>query len=75
MKPYKENLVNNNRLQEKGGKVIIFFFMYDIINLLFSFVAGGVLPGGYNYLHISKPEIPIHLDLEPGVCDHVSSII
>ncbi|XP_064001773.1 cilia- and flagella-associated protein 61 isoform X2 [Pogoniulus pusillus] len=38
-------------------------------------VKGGVLPGGYNYLHVSKPEIPIHLDLEPGVCDHGMEIV
>lgn len=43
--------------------------------LLFSFMAGGVLPGGYNYLHISKPEVPIRLDLELALCDHVSYII
>ncbi|NXQ29632.1 CFA61 protein, partial [Alaudala cheleensis] len=30
-------------------------------------VQGGVLPGGYNYLHISKPGIPMPLD-DP--CDH-----
>ncbi|NXS60403.1 CFA61 protein, partial [Brachypteracias leptosomus] len=33
-------------------------------------VKGGVLPGGYNYLHISKPEIPTRLDLELAECDH-----
>uniref|UniRef100_A0A8B9MTC0 Cilia and flagella associated protein 61 n=1 Tax=Accipiter nisus TaxID=211598 RepID=A0A8B9MTC0_9AVES len=33
-------------------------------------IKGGVLPGGYNYLHISKPEIPIRLDLELALCDH-----
>uniref|UniRef100_A0A8B9MPH7 Cilia and flagella associated protein 61 n=1 Tax=Accipiter nisus TaxID=211598 RepID=A0A8B9MPH7_9AVES len=38
-------------------------------------IKGGVLPGGYNYLHISKPEIPIRLDLELALCDHVSYII
>lgn len=43
--------------------------------LIFSFMAGGVLPGGYNYLHISKPEVPIRLDLELALCDHVSYII
>ncbi|XP_054239360.1 LOW QUALITY PROTEIN: cilia- and flagella-associated protein 61 [Indicator indicator] len=36
-------------------------------------VKGGVLPGSYNYLHISKPEIP--LDLEPAMCDHGMEII
>ncbi|XP_075562847.1 cilia- and flagella-associated protein 61 [Pelecanus crispus] len=35
----------------------------------------GVLPGGYNYLHISKPEIPIRLDLELALCDHGMDII
>uniref|UniRef100_A0A8B9MTB7 Cilia and flagella associated protein 61 n=1 Tax=Accipiter nisus TaxID=211598 RepID=A0A8B9MTB7_9AVES len=35
-------------------------------------IKGGVLPGGYNYLHISKPEIPIRLDLELALCDHVT---
>ncbi|NXG72439.1 CFA61 protein, partial [Baryphthengus martii] len=33
-------------------------------------VKGGVLPGGYNYLHISKPEVPVHLDLEFALSDH-----
>ncbi|XP_010071854.1 PREDICTED: uncharacterized protein C20orf26-like, partial [Pterocles gutturalis] len=33
-------------------------------------IQGGVLPGGYNYLHISKPEIPIRLDLKLALCDH-----
>ncbi|NXI57394.1 CFA61 protein, partial [Chloroceryle aenea] len=33
-------------------------------------VQEGVLPGGYNYLHISKPEVPICLDLELAPCDH-----
>ncbi|XP_051470281.1 cilia- and flagella-associated protein 61 isoform X3 [Apus apus] len=33
-------------------------------------IKGGVLPGGYNYLHISKPEIPIRLDLQLALCDH-----
>ncbi|XP_075269803.1 cilia- and flagella-associated protein 61 isoform X2 [Opisthocomus hoazin] len=36
---------------------------------------GGVLPGGYNYLHISKPEIPIRLDLQLALCDHGMEII
>ncbi|NXO60101.1 CFA61 protein, partial [Aramus guarauna] len=38
-------------------------------------IKGGVLPGGYNYLHISKPEIPIRLDLELALCDHGMEII
>ncbi|NXH16161.1 CFA61 protein, partial [Bucco capensis] len=38
-------------------------------------VKGGVLPGGYNYLHISKPELSIHLDLQLAVCDHGMEII
>ncbi|KFV57465.1 Uncharacterized protein C20orf26, partial [Gavia stellata] len=38
-------------------------------------IKGGVLPGGYNYLHISKPEIPICLDLELALCDHGMEII
>ncbi|NWW42981.1 CFA61 protein, partial [Pedionomus torquatus] len=33
-------------------------------------IKGGVLPGGYIYLHISKPEIPTHLDLELALCDY-----
>ncbi|XP_030303596.1 cilia- and flagella-associated protein 61 [Calypte anna] len=38
-------------------------------------IKGGVLPGGYNYLHISKPEIPIHLDLKLALCDHGMEIV
>ncbi|XP_009082023.1 PREDICTED: uncharacterized protein C20orf26 homolog, partial [Acanthisitta chloris] len=38
-------------------------------------VKGGVLPGGYNYLHISKPAIPICLDVELALCDHGMEII
>ncbi|KAM6208188.1 cilia- and flagella-associated protein 61 [Sarcoramphus papa] len=38
-------------------------------------IKGGVLPGGYNYLHISKPEMPIRLDLELALCDHGMEII
>ncbi|NXG17049.1 CFA61 protein, partial [Grallaria varia] len=38
-------------------------------------VKGGVLPGGYNYLHISKPAIPICLDVERALCDHGMEII
>ncbi|KGL94109.1 Uncharacterized protein C20orf26, partial [Charadrius vociferus] len=38
-------------------------------------IKGGVLPGGYNYLHISKPEVPIRLDLELALCDHGMEII
>ncbi|KAM6355899.1 LOW QUALITY PROTEIN: cilia- and flagella-associated protein 61 [Podargus strigoides] len=38
-------------------------------------IKGGVLPGGYNYLHISKPQIPIRLDLELALCDHGTEII
>ncbi|NXE96651.1 CFA61 protein, partial [Menura novaehollandiae] len=38
-------------------------------------VKGGVLPGGYNYLHISKPAIPLPLDAELAPCDHGMEII
>ncbi|XP_042645319.1 cilia- and flagella-associated protein 61 [Tyto alba] len=38
-------------------------------------IKGGVLPGGYNYLHISKPEVPIRLDLELALCDDGMEII
>ncbi|NXP54719.1 CFA61 protein, partial [Heliornis fulica] len=38
-------------------------------------IKGGILPGGYNYLCISKPEIPIHLDTELAQCDHAMDII
>ncbi|NXI90493.1 CFA61 protein, partial [Psophia crepitans] len=38
-------------------------------------IKGGVLPGGYNYLHISKPEIPIRLDLQRALCDHGMEMI
>uniref|UniRef100_A0A8C3JF57 Cilia and flagella associated protein 61 n=1 Tax=Calidris pygmaea TaxID=425635 RepID=A0A8C3JF57_9CHAR len=38
-------------------------------------IKGGVLPGGYIYLHISKPEIPTRLDLELALCDYGMEII
>ncbi|NWR58567.1 CFA61 protein, partial [Bucorvus abyssinicus] len=38
-------------------------------------VKGGVLPGGYNYLHISKPEIPRCWDLELAPGDHGMEIV
>ncbi|KAM6280954.1 LOW QUALITY PROTEIN: cilia- and flagella-associated protein 61 [Porphyrio hochstetteri] len=38
-------------------------------------IKGGILPGGYNYLHISKPEIPIRLDLDLAPCDHGTEMI
>ncbi|XP_039915481.1 cilia- and flagella-associated protein 61 isoform X4 [Hirundo rustica] len=38
-------------------------------------VQGGVLPGGYNYLHISKPGIPMPLDVEHDPCDHGMEIV
>ncbi|NXM65433.1 CFA61 protein, partial [Serilophus lunatus] len=38
-------------------------------------VQGGVLPGGYNYLHISKPAVPIHLPTELAPCDRGMEII
>ncbi|NXA95397.1 CFA61 protein, partial [Melanocharis versteri] len=38
-------------------------------------VQGGVLPGGYNYLHISKPGIPMRLDIEHDLCDHGVEIV
>ncbi|KFQ92308.1 Uncharacterized protein C20orf26, partial [Nipponia nippon] len=38
-------------------------------------VKGGVLPGGYNYLHISKPEIPIRLDIKLALSDHGMEMI
>lgn len=59
----------------EGEQTNTVFFVYDLLNLIFSFLAGGVLPGGYNYLHISKPEIPIRLDLELALCDHVSYVM
>lgn len=54
------------------NKYIIFFIVNDLINLIFSLMVGGVLPGGYNYLHISKPGIPMPLDVEHDSCNHVS---
>ncbi|NWV31133.1 CFA61 protein, partial [Grantiella picta] len=38
-------------------------------------VQGGVLPGGYNYLHISKPAIPMPLGIELAPCDHGVEIV
>ncbi|NXJ98620.1 CFA61 protein, partial [Corythaixoides concolor] len=38
-------------------------------------IKGGVLPGGYNYLHISKPAVPVCLDLELALCDHGMEMI
>uniref|UniRef100_A0A8B9BPP8 Cilia and flagella associated protein 61 n=1 Tax=Anser brachyrhynchus TaxID=132585 RepID=A0A8B9BPP8_9AVES len=38
-------------------------------------IKGGILPRGCNYLHISKPEIPIHLDIELALSDHGMEII
>ncbi|NXB04019.1 CFA61 protein, partial [Cnemophilus loriae] len=38
-------------------------------------VQGGVLPGGYNYLHISKPGIPTPLDVERDPCDPGMEIV
>ncbi|XP_023778808.1 cilia- and flagella-associated protein 61 isoform X5 [Cyanistes caeruleus] len=38
-------------------------------------VQGGVLPGGYNYLHVSKPGIPMALDVEHDPCDHGMEIV
>lgn len=52
-----------------------FGFVYNWVSLIFSFMAGGVLPRGYNYLHISKPEVPIRLDLVLALSDHVSYVI
>ncbi|XP_015712110.1 cilia- and flagella-associated protein 61 isoform X2 [Coturnix japonica] len=38
-------------------------------------VQGGVLPRGYNYLHISKPEVPVRLDLFLALSDHGTEIV
>ncbi|XP_042731215.1 LOW QUALITY PROTEIN: cilia- and flagella-associated protein 61 [Lagopus leucura] len=38
-------------------------------------IQGGVLPRGYNYLHISKPEVPIRLDLVLALSDHGTEIV
>ncbi|NXK92481.1 CFA61 protein, partial [Formicarius rufipectus] len=38
-------------------------------------VQGGILPGGHNYLHISKPALPTHLDVELAQCDHGMEIV
>ncbi|NXU47957.1 CFA61 protein, partial [Turnix velox] len=38
-------------------------------------IKGGILPGGYNYLHIYKPEISALLDLELPPCAHGMEII
>ncbi|XP_054485392.2 cilia- and flagella-associated protein 61 isoform X4 [Agelaius phoeniceus] len=38
-------------------------------------VQGGILPGGYNYLHISKPGISVPLDVELDPCDRGTEIV
>ncbi|NWU24699.1 CFA61 protein, partial [Dyaphorophyia castanea] len=38
-------------------------------------VQGGVLPGGYNYLHVSKPAIPTPSDVEHDPYDHGLEIV
>ncbi|NXU43844.1 CFA61 protein, partial [Drymodes brunneopygia] len=38
-------------------------------------VQGGILPEGYNYLHVFKPGIPMPLDVEHGLCDHGMEIV
>uniref|UniRef100_U3JPT9 Cilia and flagella associated protein 61 n=1 Tax=Ficedula albicollis TaxID=59894 RepID=U3JPT9_FICAL len=38
-------------------------------------IQGGVLPGGYNYLHISKPGVPTSLDVAHDTCDHGTQIV
>ncbi|XP_021247902.1 cilia- and flagella-associated protein 61 isoform X5 [Numida meleagris] len=38
-------------------------------------IQGGVLPRGYNYLHISKPEVPVSLDLVLALSDHGTEFI
>ncbi|NXD20754.1 CFA61 protein, partial [Spelaeornis formosus] len=38
-------------------------------------VQGGVLPGGYNYLHISKPGISTPLEVEHDLCDCGTEIV
>lgn len=61
--------------RRRTNKHIIFLVVSGLISLVFSFMAGGVLPGGYNYLHISKPGVPTPLDVVHDPCDHVSSIM
>ncbi|NXM88324.1 CFA61 protein, partial [Oenanthe oenanthe] len=38
-------------------------------------VQGGVLPGGYNYLHVSKPGIPTSLDVAHDACGHGTQVV
>ncbi|NXN94399.1 CFA61 protein, partial [Rhinopomastus cyanomelas] len=38
-------------------------------------VKGGVLPGGYHYLHIAKPGMPRCLDSEQASCDNGMEVI
>ncbi|NXS86992.1 CFA61 protein, partial [Erpornis zantholeuca] len=38
-------------------------------------VQGGVLPGGYNYLHVSKPAIPMALDVDRDPCNCEMEIV
>ncbi|NWV13265.1 CFA61 protein, partial [Ptilonorhynchus violaceus] len=38
-------------------------------------VQGGILPGGCNYLHVSKPAIPMPMDVKLAPCDRGMEII